>query len=74
MTQLEWKRLEDAVVSMTPEEMERLAAILSRQYAAASRSSSDPILGLLSGEPEIVDQVLEEALDARNTHPLRSAN
>ena len=74
MTQLEWKRLEDAVVSMTPEEMERLAALLTRQYAAVSSSSGDPILGLLSGEPELVDQVLEQALSARNTHPLRSGD
>lgn len=74
MTQREWQRLEDTVVSMTPDEIERLAALLSRQHAAVSSSSTDPILGLLSGEPEIVDQALKQALDARNSHSLRSGN
>jgi predicted DNA-binding antitoxin AbrB/MazE fold protein len=36
--------------------------------------SNDPLLGLMANEPELVDLVLDEAMQARESHPLRAAN
>jgi predicted DNA-binding antitoxin AbrB/MazE fold protein len=33
---------------------------------------SDPLLGLMSDEPNLLDQVVEAAMVARETHPLRA--
>jgi predicted DNA-binding antitoxin AbrB/MazE fold protein len=34
---------------------------------------SDPLLGLMADEPELLDEVVEAAMVARETHPLRAA-
>jgi hypothetical protein len=36
-----------------------------------TRAMSDPFLGMLADEPELIDQVTEEAMRAREEHPLR---
>jgi hypothetical protein len=32
----------------------------------------DPYLGMLADEPELIDQVIESAMKAREEHPLRT--
>jgi predicted DNA-binding antitoxin AbrB/MazE fold protein len=34
----------------------------------------DPLLGLMADEPELVDQVVEMAMTARESHPLRTGD
>jgi predicted DNA-binding antitoxin AbrB/MazE fold protein len=34
--------------------------------------SNDPLLGFMSDEPELVDAIVEEAMVARESHPLRA--
>jgi hypothetical protein len=41
---------------------------------AMAERTDDPILGMFAQEPELIDQVLESAMTARETHPLRSFN
>jgi hypothetical protein len=38
-----------------------------------ARAVSDPFLGMLADEPELIDQVTEEAMRAREEHPLRQS-
>ena len=38
---------------------------------SASRATENPILGLFSAEPELMDSVSEQAMTARELHPLR---
>jgi predicted DNA-binding antitoxin AbrB/MazE fold protein len=35
-------------------------------------ATADPILGLMADEPGLVDQVVEAAMAARESHPLRA--
>jgi predicted DNA-binding antitoxin AbrB/MazE fold protein len=35
-------------------------------------ATTDPLLGLMADEPELVDQVTEIAMAARESHPLRA--
>ena len=44
------------------------------QHLAAIGIKADPLLGMFADEPEVIDQVLESAMMAREAHPLRLAN
>jgi hypothetical protein len=44
------------------------------ELLAGAEGAADPILGMFSGEPELIDQVLQSAMSARERHPLRSPN
>jgi hypothetical protein len=35
-------------------------------------STEDPILGMFADVPELIDEIVEEAMQARERHPLRS--
>jgi hypothetical protein len=35
-------------------------------------ATEDPILGMFSDVPELMDEIVEEAMQARERHPLRS--
>jgi hypothetical protein len=37
-------------------------------------TEADPLLGMFADEPELMDQVIEAALSARETDPLRQIN
>ncbi len=39
-----------------------------------AQAESDPLLGLFAEEPELVDQLLESAMQAREKHPLRQSH
>ena len=44
------------------------------QHLAAIGPKADPVLGMFTDEPEVMDQVIESAMRAREAHPLRLAN
>jgi len=37
-------------------------------------TENDPILGMFTDEPELMDQVMESAMAVRELHPLRQSN
>jgi predicted DNA-binding antitoxin AbrB/MazE fold protein len=43
-----------------------------RDASAATRDPTDPLIGLMSDDPELVDKVVESAMTARESHPLRA--
>lgn len=52
--------------------MEALFAELVRQVSQSKASATDPVLGLFSDEPDLMDQVAEDILCSRETQPLRT--
>jgi hypothetical protein len=70
MTQLEWRQLEETVLGLSAAEKERLRALLSRSVDTG-HTATDPLLGLMADEPELVDSVVESAMLARERDPLR---
>jgi hypothetical protein len=53
-----------------------LEALLTEliQHLALIESQVDPLLGMFAAEPELLDQVVETALAARESQPLRQAD
>jgi len=41
---------------------------------AVAEGTGDPIVGMFAQEPELIDQVLDSAMKAREKHPLRSSD
>jgi hypothetical protein len=64
MTPLEWKQLESTIQNHSTEEKEKLRTMLDRKLPI-KKVGTDPLFGLMSDEPELVDRVLEAALLAR---------
>jgi len=54
-----------------PESAE-VTGILQQKNGAAEAALDDPLMGLMSDEPELVDAIIEEAMAARESHPLRA--
>lgn len=44
------------------------------EQLGADEAANDPILGMFADEPELMDQVMESAMTARELHPLRQPN
>jgi len=44
------------------------------QQTEVSGTSDDPFLGMFADEPELVDQIIESTMTAREAHPLRQPN
>jgi hypothetical protein len=44
------------------------------QHLAAIGTKIDPLLDMFADEPEMIDQIIESAMVAREAHPLRLAN
>jgi hypothetical protein len=49
---------------------ELLAEALARMET--STEEDDPILGMFADVPELLDEIVEEAMQAREQHPLRA--
>jgi predicted DNA-binding antitoxin AbrB/MazE fold protein len=45
-----------------------------REVTSAKAPPADPILGLMADEPQLLDEVVEAAIVARESHPLRAAD
>lgn len=50
--------------------IEALIAEMIEQLGAA-RSETDPFLGMFAQESELIDEMMESAMKARENHPLR---
>lgn len=44
------------------------------QLLAQTEATDDPILGMFAQEPELIDQIVEATMTAREVHPLRLLN
>jgi predicted DNA-binding antitoxin AbrB/MazE fold protein len=55
-----------------PEATEVIVTLREASSAKEPRAPVDPLLGLMADEPELLDEVVEEAMAARESHPLRS--
>ena len=53
--------------------LEELITGLIEQLGAI-RSDEDALIGMLADEPEVMDQVVESAMKAREEHPLRQSH
>lgn len=77
------KTIELQLDDKTFEHAQRMAASRHRTIEAlikeiieqlgASDSTEDPFLGMFADEPELMDQVVQSAMQAREEHPLRPA-
>jgi hypothetical protein len=41
---------------------------------AGAEEAKDPLLGMFAREPDLIDQVVDSVLSARESHPLRASN
>jgi hypothetical protein len=57
-----------AVRQITPEELIRELVTQAEEAAPVK----DPFLGLLADEPELIEQIVEEAMIARERYPFRA--
>ena len=55
-----------------PESAEVTGILHEKNGVEKQLSTSDPLLGLMSDEPELLDEVVEDAMTAREFHPFRS--
>jgi hypothetical protein len=55
---------------ITPEELIRDLVAQADEPAPVK----DPFLGLLADEPELIEQIVEEAMTARERYPFRAPN
>lgn len=54
-------------------ECAEVTGIVQEKNGAGERSSrADPLLGLMSDEPDLLDEVVREAMAARESHPFRA--
>jgi hypothetical protein len=49
-----------------------IAALIAR--LDETEAAGDPLLGLFTAEPELLGQVVESAMQAREEHPLRASD
>lgn len=49
-----------------------LQQLIERQIIVAA--AEDPLLGMFVDEPDLIDEIVDSAMQARETHPLRQAN
>jgi hypothetical protein len=70
--QLDEQTLERAwrIAKIRHRTLEELIQEIISQLGEAE-AASDPFLGMFAHEPELVDQVIESAMKAREEHPLR---
>jgi hypothetical protein len=67
--------------------LERARSVAKRRHAtvetliaeiigllAGAEGSEDPLLGMFSQQPDLVDEVVQAAMSARETDPLRVSN
>ena len=55
-----------------PESAEVTGVLHEKNGAKELPTAADPLLGLMADEPELLDEVVEDALAARESHPFRA--
>ena len=72
---LQFDRIIGAVHGLSHEEKLKLRQLLDEELNEKPPKIDDPprrsLIGLLADEPELADQILESAMIARETRPLR---
>jgi predicted DNA-binding antitoxin AbrB/MazE fold protein len=56
-----------------PEATEVVVTLREASNDKAHDLTADPLLGLMANEPELLDRIVDAAMVARETHPLRAA-
>jgi predicted DNA-binding antitoxin AbrB/MazE fold protein len=54
-----------------PESAE-VTGVVQQKLGLVQLTADDPLIGLMADEPELVDAIVEEAMIARESHPLRT--
>jgi hypothetical protein len=71
-----FENIVDAVHGLSHEEKLKLRLVLDREITESPPKNGDTprssLIGLLADEPELADQILESAMTARETRPLRT--
>ena len=67
----EFEKTIDTFVEGRSGEDDRTPAPTFFELLAGVEGSEDPLVGTFSREPDLIDQVLDAAMQARETHPLR---
>jgi len=70
-----FENIVDAIHGLSDEEKFKLRLLLDQEIAQNPPKNGDmppsSLIGLLADEPELADQILESAMTARETRPLR---
>lgn len=72
MTQFEWQQLEAAVAGMTDDEKQRLATLLAAPQESVTPIRPDSIIGLFADDPDLIEQIVQNAYVLRETQPFRT--
>jgi hypothetical protein len=71
-----FENIVDAIHGLSGEEKIELRLLLDQEIAQSPQKNRDAprssLIGLLADEPELADQILESAMIARETRPLRT--
>lgn len=74
MTQSEFTQMLKSVSALSPEQMQRLRREIDSKMAAVHHlADADPLLGSMSDHAELMDQIVEEAMQNREHQPWRLA-
>ena len=74
MSDNEFNHILNSISTLSPEQMQRLYRELESKMAAAtsvSRSTADPLLGSMEDHAELIDQIVEDAMQHREHQPWR---
>ncbi len=71
MTQIDWQRLEQTMLRIGATEKDRLHSLPDRSLAEGAKAT-DPLLGLMADDPDLVDQVVASAMTAHERDALRT--
>ncbi len=64
----------EAIRALPRDARARLVEQLQHELAAEGVASGESVIGLFAHEPDLIAQVCQGAMDARERHPLRAAD
>jgi hypothetical protein len=74
MSHNEFNHILNSIVTLSPEQMQQLYRKLESTMAAAPggvRPNSDPLLGSMDDHAELIDRIVEDAMQHREHQPWR---
>jgi hypothetical protein len=73
MSHNEFNHILNSIATLSPGQMQQLYRKLESTMAASgsARPAGDPLLGSASDHPELIDQIVEEAMQHREHQPWR---
>jgi hypothetical protein len=75
MSQNEFNHILSSIATLSPQQIRRLHRELESKMVAATRVSpptDDPLLGSMADHAELMDQIVEDAMQHREQQPWRS--